>query len=373
MTTVTVDPDGTIRDIDGPLEDSRALVIREPDRLAAVPTPEAMIALAARMATALADVVEKRHLYAVISGRKFPQVEAWMTIGRMDNVVAREVSVDRHEDGSYEAAVELVRLTDGMVIGRASALCGTPDDKPWATRGEPQRRSMAVTRAVSRAFRMQYAWIMTLAGYEPTPADEMPVEPDAPRPVSGPRPAPAASVSDPLPRPGPATVTGTVGVGKTAPVDCLLRQSPDGPYIGFRVFDEARHRTQVIAKGALADDLWDTIGHDAAKLHGQQVTVEGMREWDEFTDKDRSTIRYSRIIAGRIVGPGWMLNERPPDGPEILPGEAATHFTFPDGTVGPGKWDPKTGQVESAIEDAANEAYHDAVDAELDAIAEGLP
>src|SRR6185369_17252147 len=76
------------------------------------------------------------------------------------------------------ATVELIRLSDGMVIGRGSALCGSKGDRPWDSRPEPARRSMAVTRATSRAFRQQYSWIMALAGYEPTPADEMPPDRD---------------------------------------------------------------------------------------------------------------------------------------------------------------------------------------------------
>ena len=33
---------------------------------------------------------------------------------------------------------------------------------------------MAITRATGKAFRLNYSWIMALAGYEPTPAEEMP-------------------------------------------------------------------------------------------------------------------------------------------------------------------------------------------------------
>jgi hypothetical protein len=145
--------EGEVREVD----EERAIVVRQPDRLAQAPTPEDTLSLATRMATALKDVVEKQKLFAVIQGKKYPQVEAWMTIARMDNVVAREARPPiRRDDGSYEAFVELIRLSDGMVVGAGSALCGTADDRPWATRGEPARRSMAVTRATSRAFRQQY-------------------------------------------------------------------------------------------------------------------------------------------------------------------------------------------------------------------------
>lgn len=172
-----------------PIEgESRELVPVSPTRLSDV-GPEQMVVLASRLATVLKAVVDKQKLFALIQGKKYPTVEAWETIARMDNVVAQEESVVRQDDGSYVATVQLVRLSDGSVVGRASAMCGSADDRPWNGRAAHNRRSMAVTRAVSRAFRMQYSWIMALAGYEVTPAEEMPYE--APRPVAVESNAPA--------------------------------------------------------------------------------------------------------------------------------------------------------------------------------------
>jgi hypothetical protein len=170
--------------------ESRELVPAPPARLSAV-DPSAMIEVASKWATALKHVVEAQRLYAVISGKKYPQVEAWMIVGRMDNTAAQEESVTRQEDGSYVATAVLIRLSDGAIVGRASALCGAPDDRPWNNRPEYNRRSMAVTRAISRAFRAQYSWIMALAGYEPTPAEEMPQHeaPSAPQTAAAPRSA----------------------------------------------------------------------------------------------------------------------------------------------------------------------------------------
>ncbi len=161
--------------IEADVREERALVPVPPQvmGLARTREPEEIVALATRMATALKDIVDRQRLFAVISGKRFPTVEAWMTVARFDNVVAREISVARQPDGSYEAWVELVRLSDDTVIGRASAICGMEDDRPWCSRAEYARRSMAVTRATSRAFRQQYSWIMALAGYEVTPAEEM--------------------------------------------------------------------------------------------------------------------------------------------------------------------------------------------------------
>lgn len=66
-------------------------------------------------------------------------------------------------------------MSDGACISRASAECG--EEKPWNTRARYARRSMAQTRATGKACRLAFSWVMSLAGYEPTPFEEMPSEP----------------------------------------------------------------------------------------------------------------------------------------------------------------------------------------------------
>jgi hypothetical protein len=70
-------------------------------------------------------------------------------------------------------------MSDQAVISRASAECGSSDEldkygKPvWSNRPRYARRSMAQTRATGKACRLAFSWIMSLAGYEVTPAEEM--------------------------------------------------------------------------------------------------------------------------------------------------------------------------------------------------------
>ena len=82
-------------------------------------------------------------------------------------------------DGSYEAKVDLILIATGKVIGGASALCGM-DEKRWVKADRYARRSMAITRATGKAYRLAFAWIVAMAGYEPTNAEEMPFEPQKP-------------------------------------------------------------------------------------------------------------------------------------------------------------------------------------------------
>ena len=133
-------------------------------------SPAALVSGAAEMAHELATVIDKQKLFTVIQGKKFVGVEGWTTLAVMLGCVAREVSTTE-QDGIYVAVVELVRMNDGACISRASAECG--EEKPWNTRAKYARRSMAQTRATGKACRLAFSWIMSLAGYEPTPAEEM--------------------------------------------------------------------------------------------------------------------------------------------------------------------------------------------------------
>jgi hypothetical protein len=135
--------------------------------------PDAQIEFAAKVANSLVKVIEKQHLYTNIQGRKYVRVEGWEVLGTFLGVLPRERNVTELPDGSYEAFVDLVRSSDGVVVGGASAICGT-DEKRWSGADRYARRSMAITRAVGKAYRTCFSWIISLAGYEPVPAEEIP-------------------------------------------------------------------------------------------------------------------------------------------------------------------------------------------------------
>jgi len=296
-----------------------ALVLRKDEPLEVIVTrlgerPESTLEMATSMATALADVVEKQHLYSTIKSKKkdgsyefkkYPTVEAWMTIARMDNVVAREAEPPiRHEDGSYEAFTELLRLSDGMVVGRGSALCGTKGDYPWDGRPEPQRRSMAVTRATSRAFRQQYSWIMALAGYEPTPAEEMPDGKDQ-RPVG--------AYDTPPDRPELERMAdgliGTAEVGKTRDSDFELRKSGDDEHfvLGFKLKSNGGG-FKVLTRDELALQLLD-VKDDVV---GKRLTVWGRVRDETYTPKGSGrAVVYQVIDAERIKTAAGILPVMP--------------------------------------------------------------
>lgn len=131
------------------------------------------VAAAGDLSRALADVIRQQKLYSTIQGKDFVKVEGWTTLAAMLGVTPHEVSVVEEPEGVFTATVELRRLADGQAVGRASAECGGSDEQMWAKRPRNARRSMALTRATGKACRLAFSWIMTLAGYEATPAEEM--------------------------------------------------------------------------------------------------------------------------------------------------------------------------------------------------------
>jgi hypothetical protein len=148
-----------------------------------VTDPKEMIHRAAQLADALANIVNnqmdeegKPKLFVKIQGRKYVKADGWTTLGAMLGVVPVEESCTRLPSDSgfkgFEAKVKLVRMVDGAQVGGASAEC-TLNENNWKGKDSFTLRSMAITRATGKAFRLSFAWIMQLAGFEATPADEL--------------------------------------------------------------------------------------------------------------------------------------------------------------------------------------------------------
>lgn len=139
--------------------------------------PKEMIARASEVAGELKNIIQKQGLWNRIKGKDHVRVEGWATMGSLLGIYVKEGRVRRLKGGrGYVAYMELVTM-DGAVIGGASAICGR-DEKQWRDAEEYAVRSMAITRASGKAYRLGFAWVMALAGYEPTPAEEMPYEPE---------------------------------------------------------------------------------------------------------------------------------------------------------------------------------------------------
>lgn len=156
-------------------EDTAIIVPPANLSLAIQRAPEIVLAEAAKAAQALRDVIESKPNKCVINDKTFLQFEDWQTLGRFYGITSAARSTTYLEQGrvrGYECHAEALLVSADQVIGSAQAMC--MDDEPkWHDKPLYQLRSMAQTRAQAKALRGVLAWVAVLAGYSPTPAEEM--------------------------------------------------------------------------------------------------------------------------------------------------------------------------------------------------------
>ena len=201
-------------------------------------TPDARIAAATDAATRLSDVVHRQKMLTRINGKDHIQIEAWQTIGALTGVYASRGFVTelpwptiaewfddvpeppgrepRNTDtpewkawkhailewDAWELHSALLRARQlGRAYGYKAEYFATKDgaDVGWGesscSRGETSKaaqedfaiRSMAETRAQSRALGAPLKFVVKLAGYETTSAEELDGMPTtAPSPIAAP-------------------------------------------------------------------------------------------------------------------------------------------------------------------------------------------
>ena len=148
--------------------------------------PGEVLKRATDTAKPLADVIKRQKLFKTISGKNHIYVEGWTLLGSMLGVFPATVWT-RKLDNGWEARVE-ARTRSGELVGAAEAMCTRAEAK-WKSSDEYAIRSMAQTRATSKALRQPLGFVIQLAGFEPTPAEE--AEAGAAEPTPEPKPKPA--------------------------------------------------------------------------------------------------------------------------------------------------------------------------------------
>lgn len=145
------------------------------------------------VANVLKQAIRDQGLSRNISGREYVFIDGWTLAGTMLDVFPRTVRVDPLPDGSgYEAEAALVTRS-GEVVGGAIAECSR-SEKTWSTRDAYALKSMAQTRAVAKAYRMSFGFVMSMAGFEATPGEEMPHDERPQQRSQAAKPAPFASL-----------------------------------------------------------------------------------------------------------------------------------------------------------------------------------
>lgn len=197
-----------------PTAQDRQLAIRPDMSVGLVREPDVILAEAHKAAEALTKVISSKPRKVVFNGKQYLEYEDWILLGEFYGVAVKIASthqVDFGPDGKgWEATAEVIDKRTGYVIGGAQGMC-LDTEQNWRNKPTFQLRSMAQTRAGSKALSGRLRWIPVLAGYSGTPSEEMegapaagaaPAAPAAPR--RAPAARPAAAKATPAAQPAPA-------------------------------------------------------------------------------------------------------------------------------------------------------------------------
>lgn len=145
------------------------------------------VGVATNVANCLSDLIKSQGLVKKGLNKKDPDaeyvlVEGWEVLGTMLGIVPitkviEPICNDKGKVRGYKARASLYRnpvMENGEIIG--GTLIATTEASATVEgfqKDTASMMSMAQTRALGKAYRMALSWIMKMAGYEGTPAEEM--------------------------------------------------------------------------------------------------------------------------------------------------------------------------------------------------------
>lgn len=229
-------------------------------------------------AVKLREFLDKTDAVQKYGDREHVMNEGWQFVAAMFGTTARAVGEPSHVefggDHGFRASCELVQIATGKVLARATALCMT-DEPLWKTRPkykwvegkegfhkEPDgvepvthqsRSSMAQTRASSKSMAMVFRWIVLVAGYSPTPAEEM-----GSVPVSGEK-SPGGRERADVARGAGSRPGGPTSTKKPAAGDAVITEKRAG--LLWARFKASRKTRETLGKilGCKEDAVWAAV------------------------------------------------------------------------------------------------------------------
>ena len=134
------------------------------------------ITWAQQKAQKLKEIVDSQKLSVKIGPSEHLRVEGWQTIGKGYGYTCKTAVTELIRGGEGVIIGVKARATildgNGLEVGGAESFC-FGDEEGKKGQGVAQWAGMAQTRAESRAFKQILSWVVILAGYNPTPAEEM--------------------------------------------------------------------------------------------------------------------------------------------------------------------------------------------------------
>ena len=144
------------------------IMLRDSDILSKDYSFKDKISVATEVATTLTEVIQTQGLAVNIQGNNYVTAEGWNCLGTMLGTYAQTEFVEKiDKPRGYKARVSIKQGDNVLATAEAIATFGGFQKTPQAV------YSMAQTRAMGKAYRMCFSWIVKLAGFQPTPAEEM--------------------------------------------------------------------------------------------------------------------------------------------------------------------------------------------------------
>ena len=156
-----------VRPVQSTVENHQALFSHDPER--AYKEAQRLVSVVANRCTGPGYLVN-------IKGKQYPKIEWWTSVSASLGLFPRVLyskRLEREGEIAYEAKVEVHR--NGQIIASGEALCSSLEDR-WRNADEYAIKSMAITRASGKAYRIPLSFLAVMAGLEVTPAEEMPAE-----------------------------------------------------------------------------------------------------------------------------------------------------------------------------------------------------
>lgn len=140
------------------------------------PTPHDLLMNAREAARALQDVIGSNARPPVMfNGKAYLEYPHWQTIATFYNCTIATPEAAYVEIGGivgFKAIAKVIDQGTGLIVGEGVAYC-MKDEPNWKTKPLFQLASMAQTRAGAKALSNKFRYVAIVAGYEPTPSEEI--------------------------------------------------------------------------------------------------------------------------------------------------------------------------------------------------------
>ena len=129
-----------------------------------------------RIVQSIANKLKGEDFISIVKGNPYPKVEWWTTIGAslgLFPITEWSKRCEREDEIAYESRVSVRK--NGQIVTVGEAFCSNLEDGK-TDQDEHAIKSMSITRATSKAFRIGLPMLAVMAGLKPTPAEEVPKE-----------------------------------------------------------------------------------------------------------------------------------------------------------------------------------------------------